>query len=179
MNGLNFFPVIHVRQKRLQSLVGNVSDWARLEALVLQYRYLGKVMSDIHADTFHFLDGSIAIFCIGKTDNDREQREVIAFRLTFQYIPTDFADEEDALANGILLLAVLLIKRILLELLRQLWCNQSACHNCIIYCVNNLVKMDSRAAAHARLQWLHVPKCKPIHCEGHNSPSDSLLPTAP
>lgn len=43
-------------------------------------------MSDIHADTFHFLDGSIAIFCIGKTDNDREQREVIAFRLTFQYI---------------------------------------------------------------------------------------------
>lgn len=86
MNGLNFFPVIHVRQKRLQSLVGNVPDWARLEALVLQYRYLGKVMSDIHADTFHFLDGSIAIFCIGKTDNDREQREVIAFRLTFQYI---------------------------------------------------------------------------------------------
>ena len=43
----------------------------------------------------------------GKTDNDREQREVIAFWLTFQYIPTDFADEEDALANGILLLAVL------------------------------------------------------------------------
>ena len=43
-------------------------------------------MSDIHADTFHFLDGSIAILCIGKTDNDREQREVIAFRLTFQYI---------------------------------------------------------------------------------------------
>ena len=86
MNGLNFFPFIYVRQKRLQSLVGNVPDWARLEALVLQYRYLGKVMSDIHADTFHFLDGSIAIFCIGKTDNDREQREVIAFRLTFQYI---------------------------------------------------------------------------------------------
>lgn len=86
MNGLNFFPVIYVRQKRLQSLVGNVPDWARLEALVPQYRYLRKVMSDIHADTFHFLDGSIAIFCIGKTDNDREQLEVIAFRLTFQYI---------------------------------------------------------------------------------------------
>ena len=107
MFGLNFFHVIHVRQKRLQSLVGNVSDGAMLEALVLQYRYLRKFMSDIHADTFHFLDGSIAIFCIGKTDNDREQREVIAFRLTVQYIPTDFADEEDALANGILLLAVL------------------------------------------------------------------------
>ena len=29
-------------------------------------------------------------------NEDREQREVIAFRLTFQYIPTDFADEEDA-----------------------------------------------------------------------------------
>ena len=99
MNGLNFFPVIHVRQKRLQSLVGNVSDWARLEALVLQYRYLRKVMSEIHADTFHFLDGSIAIFCIGKTDNDGEQREVIAFRLTFQYIPTDFANDHRFLVN--------------------------------------------------------------------------------
>lgn len=43
-----------------------------------------------------------------------------------------------------------------------------------IYLVNTLVKMDSRAAAHARLQWLHAPKCKPIHCEGHNIPSDSL-----
>ena len=107
MCGLSFFPVIHIRQERLQSLVRNVSDWARLEALVLQYRYLGKVMSDIHADTLHFLDGNIAIFCIGKTDNNREQREIVAFRLTFQYIPTDFADEEDALANGILLLAVL------------------------------------------------------------------------
>ena len=179
MCGLSFFPVIHIRQERLQSFVGNVPYWARLEALVLQYRYLGKVISDIHADTLHFLDGSIAIFCIGETDNDREQREVIAFRLTFQYIPTDFADEEDALANGILLLAVLLIKRILLELLRQLWCNQPACQNCIIYWVNTLMKMDSRAAAHARLQWLHVPRCKPIHCEGHNSPSDSLQPTAP
>ena len=107
MNGLNFFPVIYVRQERLQSLVGNVSDWARLEALVLQYRYLGKVMFDIPADTLHFLDGSIAIFCIGKTDIDREQREVIAFRLSLQNKPTEIAKEEYALAYGILLLAVL------------------------------------------------------------------------
>ncbi len=64
-------------------------------------------MSDIHADTFHFLDGRISIFCIGKTDNDREQREVIAFRLTLQYIPAEIAKEEYALANGILLLTVL------------------------------------------------------------------------
>ena len=107
MCGLNFFPVIHIRQERLQSLVRDVPDRTRLETLVLQYWYLGEVWSSIHADALHFLDGSIAIFYIGKTDNDREQREVIAFRLTFQYIPTDFADEEDALANGILLLAVL------------------------------------------------------------------------
>ena len=31
MCSLSFFPVIHIRQERLQSLVGNVSDWARLE----------------------------------------------------------------------------------------------------------------------------------------------------